>query len=109
MYESIFLIVTPIPVVILFSFLSFYLNKFLKNVKKNEKLSWTLVFLHPSASKALKVLIITLLFFSIVFIARTFINLFLTLPIPLGPIATYVLLLGFVYFFKTLAEITEKK
>ncbi|MEM5794032.1 MAG: hypothetical protein QXS48_02745 [Candidatus Aenigmatarchaeota archaeon] len=108
MYEII-LIVVPIPVVILFSFLSFYLNKFLKNVKKNEKLTWTLIFVHPSASKALKVLVITLLFFSIVWIVRTIINLFLILPIPLGPIGTYVLLLGFVYFFKTLAKITEGK
>lgn len=109
MYNLIYHISMGLPVMLLFSIIYFYANKFLRNVKKNEKLAWTLIFVHPSASKSLKILTISVLSFSIVWIVRLFSDFFL-IEIPLsGPIGTYICLIGYVYFFKTLAEITEEK
>jgi hypothetical protein len=107
--ETIIFIISPLPVIVLFLLLSFYINKFLKNVKKNEKLAWTLIFIHPSASKALRILTIICLIFSLTWALR-FITDFLFIRIPLlGAITTYLTLIGLIYFFRTLAKITEGK
>ena len=109
MYDLIFYISIALPVVILFSTLSFCVNKFLKNVRKNEKLAWTLIFVHPSTPKGFKVLTITALIFSISWFLRALAD-FFYFKIPLlTPIGTYLILLAFIYLFKTLAQITKEK
>jgi hypothetical protein len=107
--EIITQIVVPLPVITLFLLLSFYVKKFLKNVKKNEKLAWTLIFIHPSAHKALKILTLTALIFNIGWALRSITDFFF-IKIPfLGPATTYLLLIGLIYFFKTLVKITKEK
>jgi hypothetical protein len=106
MYETIkiiTLIVEPLSVVALFLLLSFYVNKFLKNVKKNEKLVWTLIFIHPSAHKAFKILTIITLTFNLGLVLSIVMTPFLI------PATTYLLLIGLIYFFRTLTEITKEK
>lgn len=109
MYEILFYIIPTLLVAFLFSILFFYVNKFLKNVKKNEKLVWSLIFVHPSTPKAMKVLTISVLLFSILWIIRLIKDFFGMIVPFLTQIGTYIALIGYIYFFKTLVKITEEK
>ncbi len=112
MYEIsriVYTIITPLPVIVLFLLLSFYVNKFLKNVKKNEKLAWTLIFVHDSAPKVLKTLTIIGLIFGLGWALRLVTDIFFFKLPWIGPAITYLILIGLIYFFRTLAEITKEK
>jgi hypothetical protein len=93
------------------SFLMVYFSKkFLKNFEKNEKYVSTLIFVHPKIKESFKIMFITCFIFGVMWTLSAidvYIRILHRLAFYLTVFSTYLVLLSFVYFFKTLYEITK--
>lgn len=96
-------------VAILFSIVTVYARKFLKNLEENEKLAASLIFLNPKVPKCFGVLGIVLFVFSIAFLLSPFYEFYFRSSLFVVIISTYLLLFAFIYFFKTLCEATKSE
>ncbi|MFH8086837.1 MAG: hypothetical protein QW609_03385 [Candidatus Aenigmatarchaeota archaeon] len=93
----------------LFSIVTAYARKFLKNLEENEKLAASLIFLNPKVPKCFGILGIVLFVFSITFLLAPFYEFYFRSSFLIIILSTYLLLITFIYFFKTLCEATQSE
>jgi hypothetical protein len=94
---------------ILFTLVTFYSRKFLKNLEENEQLAASLIFLNPKIPRCFGILAIALFIFAIVFLIAPIYEIYFHSSIFITIISTYLVLLSFIYFFKTLYDITKSE
>jgi hypothetical protein len=103
---------TVLAVTIPFSVAAYFSKKFLKNFEKNEKYVAALIFVHPKIKESFKYIFVTCFVFGIfwtISLIRRYVK-------WIGGIAgfgvvfsTYLVLLSFIYFFKTLYDLTKSE
>lgn len=94
----------------LFLVVAFYSKKLLNNIKKNEQLVTSLLFIHPKIPLCFLIVSIVMIIFAISFLIYSISFLLNLINIFSGnfPLfSTYLVILSLIYFFKTLYEITK--
>jgi hypothetical protein len=112
-FEDFFMIlVTFVSVIIPSSVAAYFSKKFLKNFEKNEKYVAALIFVHPKIKESFKFMFICTFIFGISWCISTT-SYYVRLLNILGgfsvAFSTYLVLLSFIYFFKTLYDITKSE
>ncbi|MGC8812529.1 MAG: hypothetical protein ACP5O8_03000 [Candidatus Aenigmatarchaeota archaeon] len=94
---------------VLFILVTFYSRKFLKNLEENEQLAASLIFLNPKIPKCFGILTVMLFIFAIAFLVLPIYEVYFHSSLLITVFSTYLLLFAFIYFFKTLYEITKSE
>jgi hypothetical protein len=112
-FEDFFMILVTFVSVIIPSSVAAYLSKkFLKNFEKNEKYVAALIFVHPKIKESFKFMFVCTFIFGIswcISTTRYYIRLLSILAGFSVVFSTYLVLLSFIYFFKTLYDLTKSE
>jgi hypothetical protein len=112
-FEDFFMIlVTFVSVIIPSSVAAYFSKKFLKNFEKNEKYVAALIFVHPKVKESFKFMFVCTFIFGIswcISTTRYYIRLLSILGGFSVVFSTYLVLLSFIYFFKTLYDLTKSE
>ena len=103
---------TLIPIIIPSSIAAYFSKKFLKNFEKNEKYVAALIFVHPKIRESFKFMFISAFIFGISWCISMIKGFAVWLAIVSAfaiIFSTYLVLLSFIYFFKTLYDITKSE
>jgi membrane-bound metal-dependent hydrolase YbcI (DUF457 family) len=100
-----------LAVTIPFSVATYFSKKFLKNFEKNEKYIAALIFVHPKIKESFKFIFVACFIFGI-FWTLSLIRRYVKWIEGIGfgiVFSTYLVLLSFIYFFKTLYDLTKSE
>jgi hypothetical protein len=96
----------------LFLLVAFYSKKLLNNIKKNEQFVTSLLFVHPKTPSCFLIVSLVMILFATSFLTYSisFIIGFVSVTVSYFVLfITYLVLLSFIYFFKTLYDITKSE
>lgn len=92
-----------------FTLITVYARKFLKNLEENEKLAASLIFLNPKIPKCFGILAAILFIFAIAFLLSPICRTYFHSSTFIAIFSTYLVLFAFIYFFRTLYNITKSE
>ncbi|MEM7825686.1 MAG: hypothetical protein QW412_02410 [Candidatus Aenigmatarchaeota archaeon] len=93
----------------LFTLITLYSRKFLKNLEENEKLAASLIFLNPKVPKCFEIFAIIFVIFAVASLVSPIYRAYFRSSVVISIISTCIVLFTFIYFFRTLYNITKSE